>query len=57
MDHGLFLAALRTLYCLQASTAVRASRIEGDEGERKVVRNMWKILRQPSHADINVMPK
>jgi hypothetical protein len=30
--------------------------IEGDEGERKVVRDMGKI-RQPSHADINVTPK
>jgi hypothetical protein len=51
------MAVLQTLYCLQASAAVEASRmIEGDEGERKVVRDMWKIW-QPSHADINVTPK
>ncbi|KAJ7318053.1 hypothetical protein DFH08DRAFT_942668 [Mycena albidolilacea] len=45
------IAARRRLYCLQASATVGASRmIEGDQRERKTVRNMGKI-RQPSQWD------
>ncbi|KAJ7800918.1 hypothetical protein B0H14DRAFT_3784357 [Mycena olivaceomarginata] len=51
MDRGSCVATLRTLYCLQASAAVGASRmIEWDQGERKVVRDMGKT-RQPSQCD------
>ncbi|KAJ7688502.1 hypothetical protein B0H14DRAFT_2653228 [Mycena olivaceomarginata] len=57
MGRGSCIAALRTLCCHRASAAVGAARmIEGGEGERKVVRDMWKI-RWPSRADISVTPK